>query len=77
MVNRQLIKKLAEECGCAPFVNDCTIAHINDLRMFAEEIAKMERLACAKLCSDFAKDMTPLAEFAAKTCEKFILARKL
>ena len=42
------------------------------LTNFAKLIAQHEREQNAKICQELAKDMTPVAEFAAKLCAKFI-----
>jgi len=42
---------------------------------FAALITAAEREACAKLCEDLSKDMTPIAEQAVKTCATLIRAR--
>ena len=45
------------------------------LRQFAKLVAQHEREACAKVCEDLSKDMTPVAEQAAKSCATLIRAR--
>ncbi len=42
------------------------------LEAFAKLVAQHEREACAKVCEDLSKDMTPIAEQAAKSCATFI-----
>ncbi len=39
------------------------------------KVFKLEREMCAKLCEDLSKDMTPIAEQAAKSCATLIRAR--
>jgi hypothetical protein len=48
---------------------------MQDLETFAKLVAEAEREACAKLCEDLSKDMTPIAEQAAKSCATLIRAR--
>ncbi len=43
-----------------------------ELEAFAKLIAQHEREQNAKICQELAKDMTPVAEFAAKLCAKSI-----
>ena len=42
------------------------------LERFAKLIAQHEREKNIKICQELAKDMTPVAEFAAKLCAKSI-----
>ena len=39
--------EMAEEAGCSPFVHECTVAHVSDLKRFAELVRADEREACA------------------------------
>jgi hypothetical protein len=39
---------------------------------FAKLVAQNEREKCAKVCEELSKDMTPIAEQAAKSCATFI-----
>jgi hypothetical protein len=54
---------------------DSDASPIELLNRFAECIAQHEREACAKVCEDLSKDMTPIAEQAVKTCVTFIRGR--
>jgi len=41
-----------------------------------ETAMALENEACARVCEDLSKDMTPIAEQAVKTCATLIRARK-
>ncbi len=43
-----------------------------DIYKFAKLVAQNEREKCAKVCEELSKDMTPIAEQAAKSCATFI-----
>jgi len=47
-----------------------------ELEAFANLVAQHEREACAKVCEDLSKDMTPIAKQAVKTCATFVRSRK-
>jgi len=42
------------------------------LETFTKLVAQHEREKNIKICQELAKDMTPVAEFAAKLCAKYI-----
>jgi len=43
-----------------------------EIEAFAKLVAQHEREKCAKVCEDLSKDMTTVAEQAAKACATFI-----
>jgi hypothetical protein len=47
-------------------------AYKNEIQHFAKLVAQHEREKNIKICQELAKDMTPVAEFAAKLCAKSI-----
>ena len=65
------IIEMARQAGLDPDLWNYTDA----FERFAKLVAEHEREKCAKLCEDLSKNMTPIAEQAAKSCATLIRAK--
>jgi hypothetical protein len=69
------IRELAQEAGFRwGFIKSEGL--MDGMINFAKLVAQHEREVCAKVCEDLSKDMTPVAEQAAKSCATFVRSRK-
>jgi hypothetical protein len=71
------IIEMAKQAGAVagrptPDAPEIVFTQCLDIYHFAKLVAQHEREKNTKICQELAKDMTPVAEFAAKLCAKFI-----
>jgi len=76
-MTRDEIIEMAKEAGAAvgrpaPNAPEIVFTQCLDIYQFAKLVAQNEREKNIKICQELAKDMTPVAEFAAKLCAKSI-----
>ena len=79
-MTRDEIIEMARQAELTKTIDCCGVANKfcsqdqwkGNLSIFAKLVAQHEREQNAKICQELAKDMTPVAEFAAKLCAKSI-----
>ncbi len=74
-ISLKRIKEMAMETaayGVHPSGEYIYSFYTEQLQAFARLVAEHERNECAKVCEELSKDMTPIAEQAAKSCATFI-----